>query len=144
MTNKVNEITLYFDEIDCIACSKKIETNLNNDDKLSDVVIDYLNKEIHLNYVDLTIEELIEKVNNIAHKTEPDVNISLKKGKKEHIILYFDEIDCIACSKKVEEILNKCDKLENVVINYLEKEIHLDYYDLSTDELIELVNKEAK
>ena len=73
----MEKIVLYFDDIDCAACSKKVENKLQSIDKFDEVVLDYLNKEIHISYHDLNKEEVIELANNYAKKVEPDVNIGL-------------------------------------------------------------------
>ena len=73
----MEKIVLYFDDIDCAACSKKVENKLQSIDKFDEVVLDYLNKEIHISYHDLSKEEVIELANNYAKKVEPDVNIGL-------------------------------------------------------------------
>ena len=80
---EVKNIEVFFSGIDCPNCAAKVEHALNKADLISSASLNFVTKKIYIEYIEQNNTDIIEYINNVAKKVEPDVIISKEKLKEE-------------------------------------------------------------
>ena len=80
---EVKNIEVFFSGIDCPNCAAKVEHALKKADLISSASLNFVTKKIYIEYIEQNNTDIIEYINNVAKKVEPDVIISKEELKEE-------------------------------------------------------------
>lgn len=61
--------------LDCANCAQKIEDRVNKIDGVKKATVNFVNKKLMIEFIDLNNEELIDQIKNAITSVEPDVKI---------------------------------------------------------------------
>jgi len=125
-----NEIELKLDGLNCPHCAEKIEENVKKLEKVDEVFLNFMNKEIKIMPQNLKDKNIIvNEIISIVKKIEPDVNVYEKNKEeilKKSFILNLEGLNCAHCGAKIEESINKLEKVKDASLNFMSKEIMIE------------------
>ncbi len=106
--------TYNINNLDCAACSNKLEDKLNTYPGIKQCTISYPTSKIKIEAADQ--DKMLPEIVGVCQKMEPDVTISPENNKK--VMFNIDGLDCANCAKKIENKLNEDPKIDKATIDY--------------------------
>ena len=134
-----NEFIL--ENLACANCAAKMESSIKNLDGINSVNINFLNKRLIIEFEDnINIKDVTDKINTIVKDIEPDVELKeVSSTKSIQKIFTLKDLSCANCAAKMECAISKIEYVDNVNINFMNKELKLEINDITKSS--EIINK---
>ncbi len=128
------EIEFKLDGLSCPHCAEKIEENVKKLDKVEEAYLNFINKEIKIKLKSLKDKNIVvNEIVDIVKKFEPNVNVYEKneeKSSKKSFIIGLEGLNCAHCGMKIEENVKKIENIQSVYLNFMNKEIIIEFQNL--------------
>lgn len=114
------------DNLDCANCAAKVEAKLNEIPEVQQASLSFFTKQLKITAKDP--DALLEKIREVADKTEPGVTIMPREVNTTGLIekIYIvDNLDCANCAAEVEEVLNKIPEVEQATLTFFTKQLKI-------------------
>lgn len=116
--------------LDCPHCAQKIENDAKRLAELRNPTINLIRQELIAEISpQINKEKVTEKIKEIVHKYEPDVEVFEEEKKGIQFKIKLKGLDCPHCVGEIEEGTKKLKGIENVSVNLMKQEMTINLQD---------------
>ena len=133
--SNVKKEILVFEELQCANCANKIEAEVEKLSEVKSAKMNFSMKRLELK-VTGDLDQLIEKISEIANDIEPGTIVKRKDAKSNKRELKLEGLSCASCATKIEDNVNQLANVEQAHLNFSSKKLTVKVEDPGLSEAI--------